>query len=725
MNKKAKLAFGISEDGYSLRAVQIKKEKSILIIQALEHLKLEHPIYHVPASKLTQEIEAEPEYADPFKDNLWEDEINTNEDLIGDQTFEEELDFEGIDPVERFFDLLDLKNGVIALNVNEDNLLKTSTALKSSAAIKRFAKQNIPLNEYKHKEWQSNKIRFKDSPQVWIHHGHNILFDKLEAYRLKNKHKFFYQFADAHDLALTDCFRIHCLISDERTMLVHLGNEFRKIFIFENGEWVGTVPVNITQEKPGPEVLYLRVSLALESSGQKDPDRLVISGELASLELLQYMQEQNPDIPHETVSFSGIHVQQDAFEIDQVNHIFHFALPIAMAVKALSMQDKGWTLSNFLPGYVMERQKQFKLAWHGYLMLFLIFLAVMFSTRGSLISTRLLKQAETSKRELDFELNRLNAELTAVQAVQGELAMMDQNLAVLVQLLDGKNAYSELLGILNQTFASRPTSWLTSFKISQDKLSISGITTIRTNIVSIAEALPNSQILKTNLNPIRNVDTWSFEIVSDVPTVDWKANINQNQEELRIKKKAEAYRMSQAEAAKLVAEQSAAASSAGSTTSSSMFAVPQVTDAKTLLPPLMEVACPLPQKDLASYPQDEAKDFQNLMNAMNRPKSTAYRDMAVKFIQNHSSSELAAMARWWQAYRLYLDGEFHKADSSLEHLKTNNSIKAYIILLQARLAHARNNPSYKNLYYTLKNDYGRHPIAQQVELDLNAIQGGK
>lgn len=713
MIKHPKQAHGIFEDGHTIRIVQMMRDKEQLYLVGVDRVEIDSPLYHRKSDEATA--------SQDYENNSWED--NKQDANLNLDEFETNVipDYR-TNPLEAMLLGYDLKNGVVALNVNDDNIIRSTEFLENYRAINRYAKSTFSPEEYKAREWQYSEVQINNRTQQWFHHGPNMLLELLQEHRRKNKLQIYYQLADANDVAITDYFKIHGL-SDKRTLLVYLGQDFRKAFVFDNGIWKNTLILQISQHEPEPDIIYSKLSLAMDSAGESDPERIVICGDYASRDIIDNLQKQYHDVNVETLSFSHLMVDSEKAELFDSAYLTQYAMPIALACKALHPDDDRLSSTNFLPGRILESQKVFKIAWHGFLVLVLIFLMVLLATVSILKASQTIRTEKTLKRELDFTLAQKRKEAAEIQQIRTELENQEKSIEALKTILEGKNFWTEILNIGNRIFSSHPTSWLTNLKRDKETFFISGVTTRRASIVDFANAFPNSQIRKVTLNKIRNTSTWAFEITASFPKVDWTAEIDKDLEALRALKSN--YGEAGENAAK--APDSAVPSGPVIPISTPRTENKQKIDkhGRVVLSPLPQNSCPLPREELTTKDTEDVRDYKNFVLSINRGNMWEYRDLGQKFINKHAQSELRPAVRWWLCYRMYLDKDFSFALQYLEPmLRSSDRYYPYALLLKARVLYAQGSDQYKDIYQQLKNDYARHVISDQVSKDLAEMKTG-
>ncbi len=714
MKKHPKQAFGIFHDGLAVRLVHLSREGSEIYLHAVDHTELDRYWYKILEDPSISMVDSKTnEDKAPAKGEVQIDEFDN--DYVA--------NFQ-LQPSERMLASFDLAHGVIALNVYEDNILKDNFGAVSKKEMDAFVKSKMAPKVIKAGEWQSSIVTIGDRKQHWLHKGTNRLLDMLRDYQKTNHLPLFFQLADANDIALTDYFRItYEPVLDKETLLVYLGQEYRKAFLFRDGQWVDTLKLQITQSIPEPEVISSKLALAIDSAQLKEPEAIVICGDLANIELMDYIKSQFPAASVELLGYSNLVLSTQDSDTFDVQTLTQFTIPIALAFKALFPEDGRFTPSNFLPSRIIEGQKVFKIAWHGFIVLFFIFAIAMVFTNSIMKETLLIRQEKAIKRDLEFRLEAKRKEAEEIQKIRTELDAQEKNIQVLKDLLDKKNPWTETLNIANRVFSGQPLSWLTNLKLDKGMLNLSGVTTRRAAIIEFANAFPGSQIRKVAHSKIRDNSIWSFEMVSPLPEVDWVGEIQRDVEALLLLRQSVGEEKAQ-EAAK---EEQIVQTGPAKPIAPQKPPGTKVTDkkGKAILPLLPQSSCPVPTDDLLTGDGADLKDYFSFVASANRGNIWEYRDMGTRFINRHSNSELLPAVRWWMSYRLYLDKEYSLASQFLlPMLKVSDRYYPYALLLQARVYYANGNSRYIEYYNLLKNDYGRNDIMKQVNADLAIIGKG-
>ncbi len=716
MKKHPKQAYGIFHDGLAVRLVQLSREGNEVYLHAVDHTELDRYWYKILEDPAISVVDSKTnEDKSPAKVEVQIDEFDN--DYVA--NFQPQHS-------ERMLASFDLAHGVIALNVYEDNIHKDNFGALSKKEMDAFRKSKMTPKQIKAGDWQSSIVTIGEQKQHWLHKGTNRLLDMLRDYQKTNHLSLFFQLADANDIALTDYFSVvYADTLEKDTLLVYVGQEYRKAFLFQNGKWNETLKLQITQSIPEPEVISSKLALAIDSAQLKEPEAIVICGDLANIELVDNIKSQFPSAVVEMLGFSNLAIANPDSDNLDVSTLTQFTIPIALAFKALFPDDDRLTPSNFLPSRIIEGQKVFKIAWHGFIVLFFIFAVAMWFTNSIMKETLTIRQEKALKRDLEFRLEAKRKEAEEIQKIRTELDAQEKNIQVLKDLLDKKNPWTETLNIANRVFSGQPLSWLTNLKLDKGTLNLSGATTRRAAIIEFANAFPGAQIRKVAHSMIRDNSIWSFELTAPLPEVDWVGEIQRDVEALLEMRKAMGEEKEHAAAA--AAEQQALQTGPPKPIAPQKTNNTKTVDKKgrVILPLLPQSSCPTPNEELLTGDGQDVKDYFTFVSSANRGNIWEYRDMGTRFINRHRSSELLPAVRWWMSYRLYLDREYSLASQFLAPmLSISDRYLPYALLLQARIYYANGNDRYSEYYTLMKNDYGRHSLISQVNADLALINKG-
>jgi Tfp pilus assembly protein PilN len=711
MKKTPKEAFGIFQDGQIIRMVHLSKDGADTYLLGMDSIQLERDWYKsdeaTAGSADADFIPIDSQYMDA-------DELDLN-DISMDSEAEIAQPRMEVSPTTVMFSKFPLHQGVIALNVHENHILKDQPGLIKKKDLARFRKNNLSQAQIKAGHWHSCVIEEAGQGRHWLYTGPNLLLDALINYSKEANTRLYYQLADANDIALTDYYRfVHGSEASGLSLLVYLGHEYRKIFVFEDGKWVSTLPIHITQQFPEAEVIYSKLALALDSAQLGEPESIVLSGDLANRQLVEYMTAQSMSTKSSLLDFPNLIVTNSDNEEFTAQALAPYGLALALAYKAMNHEDPSFTQCTFLPNRIIDNQKELKVVWHGFIVLILVFVLVLYSTIQFQKIHQQIRQQDQLKTDLDFTLNRLRAENAIVEHLNAEIAKFQQISNIVGEILEGKNRWTEMFDILNSTFGTYRQSWISNLRQSGDQISITGITSEREYVSRLAARLPQSGIRRVTNSKIRDQVVWNFEIDFVLPEVDWMDMIaSEYSPPPQPARKASPTRRSAPQVARSKSQETSQEAPPPAPKNYKFGILPQLEDQNT----------PGPITDELKQNAELAKLYSTFVSAINKGNMLEYRFIGHSLINGYPESELLPLVRWWLAYRLYLDREFKLANQILEpNLKHADSYHPYSMLMQARLDYATQNRRFTQIYESLIEQYPDSAASRQAKLDLARIE---
>ncbi|MDD3103612.1 MAG: hypothetical protein PHY24_05275, partial [Candidatus Cloacimonetes bacterium] len=493
------------------------------------------------------------------------------------------------------------------------------------------------------------------------------------------------------------------------SLFAYLGREYRKIFVFQDGEWFMTLPIHINQDYPDNDVIFSKIALALDSAQVGEAESIVLAGDLANQQLINYINFQNVSMNARLLSFPYLTVAQRQDGNEEKDQLLApYALALALAYKTLNMDNQVFGKCNFLPHRVLDNQKELRMVWHGFIVLTLIFGLVLYTTTNFMGKNQKLRQIQQENTDLTFQLNRLKAENAIIETLTEEINRSKQGLEKLNTLLKGKNRWTETLDQINTVFARYPQSWITNMRQHEDRIAISGITAKREHVSRLAEGLPDGCIRRVTHSKIRNQIIWIFEMDFVFSQIDWEEFIAR-ESVIQQRPQPIASRRRPSAKERPVQEE-----------------VQSETYGFRQLPDILPANLPTPDQEELKQDTEFARTFESFMEAIQQGNMMEYRFIGYNLINQYPDSNLLPLTRWWLAYRLYQEKEYTLAEEYLNlNLSQFDRYHPASLLLKARLRFARSNPDFKQYYLTLQNEYPRSRAAHQAALDQQYIQGGR
>ena len=324
------------------------------------------------------------------------------------------------------------------------------------------------------------------------------------------------------DIALLNLARANYGFSpDEISTIIYIGVEFTRLIFMKGSEFFHFAPV-LGEGYDSPNIqntVYARLLLEQDNMGIARIDKILLAGESKKIEFDAFVREQIPDVDVQYLRTP--YLDTSTISAEQQELVPEFAVPIATAWKVLEESHPAFYRTNLLPVNVREQQRTFKLAWHGYVLLLLVFLSsFFFTTRYATIHKDVAsKQAVLS--QLQDKLDENERLKTAIAGLNDQINRLNSALAVYDSLVPGSDRWNKLLLQLTKGVEDIGAVWITEVgSLSGGAMSIQGYTLYRARIPRIAALFDNATLARVEVKEIREKTPPVYGFVISVPPQD-------------------------------------------------------------------------------------------------------------------------------------------------------------------------------------------------------------
>ncbi len=296
------------------------------------------------------------------------------------------------------------------------------------------------------------------------------------------------------------------------TALIQYGEENCRVIFLEGTDILIVSPIIAegSSSKKFLNTVFSKILFQLDTGEIPNLDRLILCNNTLGDEAISFFRDRFPDI-----EVSDFEFNENLFVTE--NHdkqaVASFTTAISMAWADAGFQKKSYPDINFLPEYIKDRQKIFKLQWHGILLLILIvatfpitnFFYQKNSDQITSLSTNIsnTKSQITSLESIVQEYNRVSSELSGIQV----------QLQLLNDLSEGTLAWSTNLNLINKGIDNINSIWFTRIASAQNStaLNIDGIALQRDRIPMVADIFSEAVLLDVSRITIRGQEVFSFK----------------------------------------------------------------------------------------------------------------------------------------------------------------------------------------------------------------------
>lgn len=301
------------------------------------------------------------------------------------------------------------------------------------------------------------------------------------------------------------------LDDDGITCVVQFSKEDCRI-LFLKGENLWLVSPIITEGVRSRKFLntvFSKILFQLDTGEVPNLDRLIICNNSLGEESISFFKERFPDVEVSEFSFSDEYFDPGEHTLDSLSP---FTTAIGAAWAASKFKKEIFSNISFLPKYIEDRQKIFKLQWHGIILLALI--ALSFPAINELIQRNIYRI-----NELENEINILDAQIESVapivnnyNKVSAELTQIQEKLELMNTLAENSITWSTNLHLINSGIEKTGGVWLTNITPGNEpnQLIIEGVARSRSKIAQVADIFADATLLDVSRSIIREVEVYNF-----------------------------------------------------------------------------------------------------------------------------------------------------------------------------------------------------------------------
>lgn len=326
-----------------------------------------------------------------------------------------------------------------------------------------------------------------------------------------------------NEVALSNLLRFNGgIAADETIIIINIGPEESQIVITRGGKIV-QIGAAVRENYRSPVLLKtISGKILYEQNIGNLPEkfRLILTGKARQLEAAAFFKE-TLDI-EEIEYFSP---NPAVFEVSPeiAAQLSDYAVPLGIAITALSPQAAEVTALQLVPEYINRRQQVFKLAWHGYLLLLLIFLAPIWI--NSQYSKKAKVQADFNNRKtfLEQSIQQLEWAENLRDSLAQQLSITKKKLELLEKMSAGSYRWSYTLERIKAAIQEcGGYLWITELTSTSGGIQIDGISLYRNRPSRLVARFPQASVLSVVPTEIRGERVYRFQIVIQKQTDDEK-----------------------------------------------------------------------------------------------------------------------------------------------------------------------------------------------------------
>ncbi len=319
---------------------------------------------------------------------------------------------------------------------------------------------------------------------------------------------------DSADVSLMNLVRANYdFAPQDVSVIIYVGTEFTRM-IFMRGEHFHQFAPIIGEGYDSPNLqntVYSRLLLEQDNLAIPHIRRIILAGECRRVNFKEFLSQQLPD--QEIDYLATPRIDASPLSPEDQALISEFAVPIGAAMQILDNRSEVLYHVNLLPGSVREGQRVFKLAWHGYLLMFLLFISTFLFTWQITAKSKEIKELRDVMVLKESQKAENMTLANSIQALEDQLTRYQTSMALYDSLVPGSERWSKVLTQFSHGVEDLNSIWLTDVVgAKESEILMNGYTTYRTRIPRFATLFDNALLEEVNVQAIREQTVYKYRI---------------------------------------------------------------------------------------------------------------------------------------------------------------------------------------------------------------------
>lgn len=324
---------------------------------------------------------------------------------------------------------------------------------------------------------------------------------------------------DPNEIALVNLVRLSLdPPAKQITAVVYIGNDFSRVIVMRGSEPISFIQ-SIREGYSSPQVcqtLFSKILLEQEEAGIPEIDQIVLAGEIGMTRAFEFFKKQFPDADVKPITPGPL--DTSLLKNEEIAIFANYAIPVAMAWQALDSKNSRWIRSDLMPHSIKESQKAFKIAWHGFLLLGVIFLLMMLLSYQGLNRLNKIHSLQESIRLKQSSIAALEADLGYINQIQQQISQIKGNLDFLDALVIDPDKWSRLFAKLSEDFKNVDRIWIDHIQSTPFGFTMVGKALSRDRVPLLAAGFQGVNLKRVTRVISENGDVaYEFELDAEIP----------------------------------------------------------------------------------------------------------------------------------------------------------------------------------------------------------------
>lgn len=306
--------------------------------------------------------------------------------------------------------------------------------------------------------------------------------------------------------------------SDQITAVVYIGCDFSRVIIMRGCEPISFVQ-SIREGYSSPQVchtIFSKILLEQEEAGIPDINKIVLAGEIGMTRAFEFFSRQFPDAEVGPITSGPLNT--NLLKSEEIAIFSNYAIPVSMAWEALDRKNQSFLRTDLMPVSVRDSQKAFKVAWHGFALLGVVFCGMVLLSYQGISRYNNIKSLQHSIQTKRANNEALQPDLALVNQFQTQIATAKTNLDFMDSVIVDPDKWSRLFSNLTENFKNVKKIWIDRVQSTPEGFTMIGRSLSRDRIPQLAGNLPGVFLQRvTRVISEAGEVVYEFELTAQIP----------------------------------------------------------------------------------------------------------------------------------------------------------------------------------------------------------------
>ncbi len=330
---------------------------------------------------------------------------------------------------------------------------------------------------------------------------------------VKFKEKFLIRDVIPDESVMMGLYRNHYKMDSEIiTALLQIGKKKSRLLFMRGDQLIQVSPVinEGFDHKNYLNTIFSKILFQIDTGEVPALDQLIIFNNKKGEKVLDFFRSSFSELKIEEFKLNS---QKLAYSDSLKEIVPFYSTAIGLACVAAKKEITKKIDLSFLPSYVIDQQKTFRLQWHGIMLLILIGLSPILINYFYQQNSAEIDSLESENNQLTSMITEVNPFVQRSEELSQELSLMQNQLTLLTNLNEDNIKWTVTMDRFNRAVQNVGSTWVTSFRQNEDVLMIDGYSLFKGRIPELAGQFESVTLLNVRKQELRERDIYSFSMM--------------------------------------------------------------------------------------------------------------------------------------------------------------------------------------------------------------------